>query len=331
MRNIVIALLLVVAVSAWESTKYVWYFGMALDSDTPPKRLPVPPFRPQDYLYIPLQKGSIIWVKTGYLLMFYNKVFPRIEEPFILVLSDGDQSFPSFFQNKMNVEQLIQSEKIIHIFATNCDDKKMHAKVSPLPIGIDFHSQAYAPYWGGPQMTPREQEQELDELLCTLEPTYLRKKRAFVDFQFADTMRHGIFKRYLECGEDRTEIFQKINLTGLIDCTIRPIERKELWRKKGEYAFSISPHGNGLDTHRTWEDLVLGCIVIVKTSPLDAMYEGLPVVIVQDWSEVNEENFNKWLIQYGDAFTRPEYREKLMNTYWMKKIFEKQVNSRLES
>jgi len=47
------------------------------------------------------------------------------------------------------------------------------------------------------------------------------------------------------------------------------LQRHDLWKKKTTYAFSVSPHGNGLDCYRTWEDLVLGCIVIVKTSVLD--------------------------------------------------------------
>jgi hypothetical protein len=98
------------------------------------------------------------------------------------------------------------------------------------------------------------------------------------------------------------------------------MERADLWRTKGEYAFSVSPHGNGLDCHRTWEDLALGCIVIVKTSPLDPIYDGLPVVIVQDWSEVTEENLEKWLLQHGDALSNPSYRERLTNRYWLNKM-----------
>ncbi len=101
------------------------------------------------------------------------------------------------------------------------------------------------------------------------------------------------------------------------------LRRTELWKKKGGYAFSISPHGNGLDCHRTWEDLALGCIVIVKTSPLDPLYEGLPVVIVDDWNEITKENLYSWLSIYYDAHTNPEYRQRLTNKYWQQKILDK--------
>ena len=53
-----------------------------------------------------------------------------------------------------------------------------------------------------------------------------------------------------------------------------------------KYRFIISPHGNGLDCHRTWEALALGCYPIIKSSPLDCMFEGLPVIIVNNWNEV---------------------------------------------
>lgn len=93
-----------------------------------------------------------------------------------------------------------------------------------------------------------------------------------------------------------------------------------LWKLKGEYAFCVSPHGYGLDSHRAWEGLVLGNIVIMKASSLDPMFEGLPVVIVKDWSEVNERNLDLWLEKYKDAFTNPAYRDKLTHAYWMNKI-----------
>jgi hypothetical protein len=53
--------------------------------------------------------------------------------------------------------------------------------------------------------------------------------------------------------------------------------------------FAAAPRGNGLDTHRLWESLYLGSYPIVKTSFLDSLYADLPVVIIEDWSQVTEE------------------------------------------
>jgi hypothetical protein len=79
----------------------------------------------------------------------------------------------------------------------------------------------------------------------------------------------------------------------------------------------VSPHGNGLDCHRTWESLALGNIVIVKRSPLDPLYEGLPVVIVDDWREITAERLDEWHRRYGETFADPESQRRLTNRYWI--------------
>jgi hypothetical protein len=223
----------------------------------------------------------------------------------------------------------INDPRIIHIFAQNCDLGNSHPKVTPIPIGLDFHSWAYE--WRKPRgeyITVSEQVKTLNKIVSSLKPTNQRQSRAFVDFQHHNTM--GTSYNHLSeiYGEDRTSIFNQLLPSDLIDFSPKRILREELWKIKGNYAFSISPHGNGLDCHRTWEDLALGCIVIVKTSPLDCLYEDLPVVIVKDWSEVSKENFVIWKTLYADAFTNPIYREKLTHRYWMNKIKSKQAEYR---
>lgn len=255
-----------------------------------------------------IQKGDLVWVQARFLSFFAKYTLPKVAHPFVLIVADGDESFPS---DCGNIEELIHHKKILHIFAQNCDYKGKSKKVSPLPIGIDFHTMA-----NKQGISPQDQEKALKKILRELKPTSQRKKRAFVDFHHNDTIRNGNLQRFKQFGEDRTMIFNQLVKTGLIDHGEK-MKRSDLWRKKGEYAFSISPHGNGLDCHRTWEDLVLGCIVIVKTSPLDPLYKELPVVIVKDWSEITAPNLEKWMALYGDAFTNPAYREKLTLEFWL--------------
>jgi hypothetical protein len=95
------------------------------------------------------------------------------------------------------------------------------------------------------------------------------------------------------------------------------VKRYISWKKQTTYAFVLSPHGNGLDCHRTWEALCLGCIPIVKTSPLDSMYDGLPVLIVDDWKDITIKLLQNTVDNYKD---RPFIYEKLLLSYWMNKI-----------
>ena len=79
----------------------------------------------------------------------------------------------------------------------------------------------------------------------------------------------------------------------------------------------ISPHGNGLDCHRTWEALCLNCIPIVKTSPLDNLYIDLPVLIVNEWNDISMELLEKTANDFKDKTFN---YDKLTLQYWMDKI-----------
>ena len=57
--------------------------------------------------------------------------------------------------------------------------------------------------------------------------------------------------------------------------------------------FTFSPRGYGIDCYRTWEALLVGSIPIIKSSYLDYLYDGLPVLIVKDWNEINEDFLNR--------------------------------------
>lgn len=303
---------------------FIWNFGIALSCDKGLNhglsdyflRGMYPDLR--DYQKI--KNGDVVWVPLRFFKQFYQNIFPTMISKIVLVLSDGDESFPSDCLASGEIEKFVNHPNIIHIFTQNCDYCGGTDKVTPIPIGCDFHTMAYtkSTLWGA-GCSPQEQADCFASILTTLKLTSERKKRAFVDFQLSDTPRIGNFKRYLQFGEDRTTIFKRLLSTELIDYSDRML-RVNLWKTKGLYAFSISPYGNGLDCHRTWEDLILGCIVIVKSCGIDRLYEELPIVVVKDWAEITSENMDVWLKKYGDAFTNPKYRRRLTNAYWIEKI-----------
>jgi hypothetical protein len=301
--------------------KYVSTYGIAKSCDITLTSSSYP----ETYL-IPenVASGDVLWIQSYFVPYFCKNFLPKIENPFVLVINWGDESFPSSHKDQIDIEEFIKNPKILHIFAQNCDYTGPQIdKVSCIPIGIDIHTLSTGSgAFGETKQTPQQQEKLLDKVVNSLKPTHLRKKRALIEFHHHDTIANGwkTINRYLDPGETRATIAKKIAKSGVVDFLDKRVVRREYWRLKGKYAFSICPPGNGLDTLRAWEDLILGCIVIVKTSPMDRLFEGLPVVIIKDWSEINEQNFSKWLEQYGDALENPAYREKITLSYWMEKI-----------
>jgi hypothetical protein len=83
------------------------------------------------------------------------------------------------------------------------------------------------------------------------------------------------------------------------------------------YAFCLCPRGNGIDTHRMWEAITLGCIPIVKRYYTHSFEEKFPIVFVDDWSEVTEDFLKKTYDKIDNAlFDTPILRKE----YWKQRI-----------
>lgn len=54
----------------------------------------------------------------------------------------------------------------------------------------------------------------------------------------------------------------------------------------------MSPPGRGVDTHRTWEALMVGTIPIMLSTALDPLFTTLPVIIVDSIEGINEDYLN---------------------------------------
>src|SRR5581483_6435958 len=83
--------------------------------------------------------------------------------------------------------------------------------------------------------------------------------------------------------------------------------------------FVLCPRGNGLDCHRQWEALLMGAIPVMFHSSLDPVFEGLPVVLIKDESEVTEDFLNK---EYTRLRKQTYSLEQAFAGYWLHKIDE---------
>jgi hypothetical protein len=79
------------------------------------------------------------------------------------------------------------------------------------------------------------------------------------------------------------------------------------------HKYVISPPGNGIDCHRNWEAIYLGCIPIVLDSYFNRnIYEKLPVLIVKDY-DLNE----KELLDSYDKIKNQNQKIDIINKkYW---------------
>ena len=107
-----------------------------------------------------------------------------------------------------------------------------------------------------------------------------------------------------------------------MDSQIRiDVTNPECYNQWKNYKFVLSPPGTGIDCHRTWEAISVGCIPIVISSNLNELYEDLPILIVNSWDEINEEYLNQQYNIISTNIVENKYNySKLTLEYWVDKI-----------
>lgn len=232
----------------------------------------------------------------GILASFLNK----IKSPVILVTLDGDYSTPSI--TAPNVAYKILNHPMIKKWYTqNYDKSIIHPKLDYYPIGLDLH-------------TAREKKHKInikdESYYLQLRNTPMKRKlRILGDFHINYTH------------PDRKVAHNKLKNNKFVDFIPKKIPQTDLLKLYRQYTFVLSPRGNGLDCHRTWEILLLGAIPIVQSSPLDEMYikHNLPVLIVKDYdilNHIDEDQLLRWKNIYEQK--NDDILHKLTPEYWLR-------------
>jgi hypothetical protein len=249
------------------------------------------------------KKINTLYICSSAIPYFISTIFNSINNKFILVSGDCDEDVPTnIFNSHQSFLNFINNDKIIHWFSQNLVG--IHKKLTLIPIGLDYHTMSSRKIFWGPIMNPKDQENLLINIKNSGKHFNQRKVLAYSNFHFALGTKYGF---------DRKNAIKLVN-SILVYYEPSQISREQSWKKQIEYAFILSPHGGGLDCHRTWEALVLGCIPIVKKSPIDELYKDLPVLIVEDWNLLTQELLEETIKKYS---TINFNYEKLTLKYWM--------------
>ena len=245
---------------------------------------------------------------TNLSLRRLHKQIILIPKPFILVSGGGDCECPNqIFETDAEFQTFINSPNIIHWFCQNALIK--HPKITPIPLGLDYETIMYYNHIRndrGPKMTPLEQEKQIMDLRQNVRPFWERIPICYGNFQYLLTTKYG---------SDRVDAINKIP-TKLIYYDSKNL-RQTTFRNQTEFAFVASPFGQDYECIRTWEALCLGCIVILKTSPLDPIYSDLPVLIINDWSEITQPFLDTAIETFKIKHENGEFNyDKLTKKYW---------------
>jgi len=241
---------------------------------------------PETFPSIP---GQTIYIHPTALQNFIDNYLPQIKFPFILYSGDSDTTVPDDVEDQANI--ILNHPLLLVWYAQNCTQPCL--KLKQLPIGLDLHTLTVRPFFGTPKQSFDEQIQEIQKVKSMITK---KQNKCYSNFHF------------LINSQDRKDALNQVP-KNLVFYEPNKLRRLHSWINMINYRFVLSPHGNGLDCHRTWEALILGCIPIVRTSALDPMYDGLPVLIVKNWSDITQDLL--------DTFNPQTNLEKLNTIYWI--------------
>lgn len=243
-----------------------------------------------------VKNGDIIFLKTDYVPLFFPLLHRQITNKYILITHNSDCSPLSLNtihnpQTELRFAEYLDDPKLIFWFAQNVDNYK-HEKLIPLPIGI-----ANSQWTHG--------RKSLFEKALRQIPTWDEKQnRVYVNFSIPNNPK------------ERKTAWNYFSNKSFSFCTEMKPPAQYLNEMK-QFRFAVAPFGNGNDCHRTWEALLLNCIPITKHSALDPLFEDLPVILVDDWSEITA----SFLVQKYTEMKKRTYKwEKAYADYWIKRI-----------
>jgi hypothetical protein len=145
-----------------------------------------------------------------------------------------------------------------------------------------------------------------------LEPQYMTKWFADnINILRYNTKQHNVYCNWNITNTDRNIItgLLKNNNVNFSHDSCLPFN--EYITNMSKHKFVISPPGNGIDCHRTWEALYVDCIPIVIKNNIYNNW-NLPIIQVNDYSEVTPELL--------ETYSKTSSIEQLTIDYWKKII-----------
>jgi len=252
--------------------------------------------------------GMSIYVCSDLLRFFVNKILLNLTHTFVLVTGDSDLCVPKEALSKEETLILLNSKLLLKWYTQNSRVQENN-KIIQMPIGLDYHTILRNPNcsWRLSQegILPKQQENILIDIIKSAKPFYERNTKIYVNF----TIKSDRFNQ-------RQSALDTIP-NELMDINTNFIVRSQTWKNMINYTFVLSPTGIGLDCHRTWEALCLGCIPIVCVKEFTTMFNELPVLVISNWNEVTKELLENTI---KDFKNRTFNKEKLTLKYWIRNI-----------
>ena len=239
--------------------------------------------------YKKISSGDIIFVKPEFLDEFFRE-FNYIDKRVSLITHNSD------FEINYEIYQKY-ANKNINWFAQNISFKsESNMNIFPLPIGLEnrnYFKNGIISHYTSVNIRP---DQKLNKALCSFN---------------------------LSTNKDRVDVVDKIKLNKDIDFQ-RFANHKYYIQQVSNYKFNICPFGNGLDTHRIWESLMVNTIPVVLKHDFYSNFSDydIPLLQIDSWDDLKNLNSEEIERIYDKYDILKRQKHFLEFDFWFEKIKE---------
>jgi|688.fasta_scaffold88206_5 hypothetical protein len=236
-----------------------------------------------------------IFVKTDYLPRFVNQNLLYITNNFKLITGSSDWSPVINFRKEYDA--ILSNPYLIHWYMTN--SLQSHPKITAYPGGLCHNETSDKLLL---DVRNNIKKQDSNKILCVWRT-----------------------RNFNVCGNqyitrDIVKSFIKQN-NETFDWYVPNLSTENFYKLMSQYKFVLCPVGNGVDPcPKAFEAIILKTIpIMIKTQNTCDVYTDLPVLLVDDFSEVLNMNLSE-IYESKKYLFDDKYLFKLTCEYWVEKI-----------
>jgi hypothetical protein len=243
-----------------------------------------------------MKNGDLVYVKTDLISDFFSSVYPNIRTKFILFTHNSD------YATSVTHRPFLDDAKLLAWFGEN--PGFVHPKHFAMPIGLE-----------NPGIAPRKLDFARSVNFKQLKPWSDRTYLLYVIFEPSTNRnaREFLIERFKKMKNSETT-GEKVLVQE------RRVDYLEYMSLIGDSKFVLCPRGNGLDTYRFYEAVLMGAIPVVENSTLWPVFVEAEAVVVSSLSEVQSVHWLIWLKVDESEAAWARRRRVIMWSTWEAKI-----------
>ena len=230
-----------------------------------------------------VKENDIVFLNSDLIEVFFKVYDKRINKRYILITHNSDR-------NIGGLEVAYMSKNVKHWFAQNLLVSE-NKNISFIPIGLENLRRLR----NGRKKWFKNRTNKKTKIM-------LSSFNVFTNYKIRKPVKNLIEKfHFVESKEFEST---KDYFTNLVD-----------------YMFVLCPEGNGADTHRIWESLLLNVVPVVVKTPFseNLKLNSVPCLYLDQWDDL--EKFSETdLINIYENLTKKNISQFSYFEYWIKKI-----------